>query len=38
METAGLRVLEQWVHDHRTSWERKFDLLGEMLAQDDESG
>ncbi len=38
MEPAGLRVLEQWIHDHRTAWERKLDRLGEMLAEEDETG
>lgn len=38
MQTGGLRVLEQWIRDHRTSWERNFDRLGEMLAEDDKSG
>ena len=38
MESSGLRVLEQWIRDHRTSWERKLDRLGSMLAEEDESG
>lgn len=32
MEPAGLSVAEQWIKDRRTSWERKFDRLGELLA------
>lgn len=38
MEPGGLRILEQWIHDHRTAWERKLDRLGEMLAEEDKSG
>ncbi|WP_348261826.1 metalloregulator ArsR/SmtB family transcription factor [Telmatobacter sp. DSM 110680] len=38
IETTGWRVLEQWIRDHRTSWERKLDRLGEMLAEEDETG
>ena len=38
IEPAGFRLLEQWIRDHRTAWEQKLDRLGEMLAEDDESG
>lgn len=38
MEPSGLRVLEQWIRDHRTAWERNLDRLGEMLAEEDETG
>ena len=38
IETAGFRLLEQWIRDHRIAWERKLDLLGQMLAEDDETG
>ena len=38
IETAGFRLLEQWIRDHRTAWERKLDRLGQMLAEDDETG
>jgi DNA-binding transcriptional ArsR family regulator len=38
METTGLRLLEEWTRDHRTAWERKLDRLGEMLADEDETG
>ena len=37
LETAGFRVLEQWIRDHRTAWERKLDRLGQILAQEDEN-
>ena len=36
IETRGLRALERWVSDHRTTWERKLDRLGELLAEEDE--
>ncbi len=38
IETAGFRVLEQWIRDHRTAWERKLDRLGELLAEEDGNG
>jgi len=37
MESAGLSALEQWIRDHRIPWERKFDRLGQLLNDEDES-
>ena len=34
MEPAGLRAVEKWISDRRASWERKFDRLGNLLAED----
>jgi DNA-binding transcriptional ArsR family regulator len=34
MEPAGLRAVEKWISDRRASWERKFDRLGDLLAED----
>jgi DNA-binding transcriptional ArsR family regulator len=34
LEPAGLRAVEQWVSDRRTRWERKFDRLGDLLADE----
>ena len=36
METAGLAVLEQWVDDRRSTWERRLDRLGDLLAEPEE--
>ena len=36
IETAGLVVLEQWIRDRRSPWERRLDRLGEILAEPDE--
>lgn len=33
LEPAGLSVLEQWIADRRTMWERRLDRLGELLAE-----
>ncbi len=33
--TAGFSALEQWIADHRTTWERRLDRLGELLAEPD---
>jgi DNA-binding transcriptional ArsR family regulator len=38
IENAGFRALEQWISDHRTAWERKLDRLGELLAEENETG
>ena len=38
IETAGFRLLEQWIREHRIAWERKLDRLGQLLAEDDETG
>jgi DNA-binding transcriptional ArsR family regulator len=32
IEPKALRTVEQWVSDRRTTWERRFDRLGEYLA------
>ena len=36
LETAGLAVLEQWIRDRRSMWERRLDRLGELLAESEE--
>jgi len=38
LDTAGLAVLERWIQDRRSTWARGLDQLGEMLAEEDESG
>jgi DNA-binding transcriptional ArsR family regulator len=38
IEPSGFRLLEQWIRDHRTAWERKLDRLGALLSEEDESG
>jgi DNA-binding transcriptional ArsR family regulator len=35
IEPAGFRLLEHWILNHRTAWERKLDRLGKMLAEED---
>ncbi len=30
---AGLSIAEQWIADRRALWERRFDRLGELLAE-----
>jgi DNA-binding transcriptional ArsR family regulator len=35
IEPAGFGVLEQWIRDHRTAWERKLDHLGRFLSEED---
>jgi DNA-binding transcriptional ArsR family regulator len=33
--SEGFDALEKWIRDHRTIWERRLDLLGHILAEDD---
>lgn len=33
IEPAALRLVEQWIAERRTLWERRFDRLGAVLAE-----
>jgi DNA-binding transcriptional ArsR family regulator len=33
LDTAGFSVLEQWIRDRRSTWERRLDRLGELLGE-----
>jgi len=33
IEPMALSTVEQWISDRRTTWERRFDRLGEVLAE-----
>jgi DNA-binding transcriptional ArsR family regulator len=33
IEPAGLSVAEKWIADRRTTWDRRFDALGDLLAE-----
>jgi DNA-binding transcriptional ArsR family regulator len=35
IEPEGFSALEQWIKDHRSMWERRFDQLDELLAEPD---
>jgi len=37
IEPAGLSVAEQWINDRRSTWERRLDRLGDLLAEPDEA-
>jgi DNA-binding transcriptional ArsR family regulator len=37
LEPAGFLALQQWVQDHRSTWERGLDRLGDFLAESDDS-
>lgn len=37
IEPVGLGAAQQWIQDRRALWERRFDHLGEFLAQDEEA-
>ncbi len=36
METAGFTLVEKWIDERRSVWERRLDRLGELLAEEDE--
>jgi DNA-binding transcriptional ArsR family regulator len=36
LESTGFVALQSWVQDHRSSWDRSLDRLGNFLAQSDE--
>jgi DNA-binding transcriptional ArsR family regulator len=36
IDPAALRTAEQWITERRTSWERRFDRLGDYLAENPE--
>jgi DNA-binding transcriptional ArsR family regulator len=35
VEPMALSTVEQWIADRRSTWERRFDRLGEVLAEND---
>jgi DNA-binding transcriptional ArsR family regulator len=34
IEPRGFTILEQWVRDRRTLWEKRFDHLADLLAEE----
>ncbi len=36
IEPKGFSLMEQWIQDRKTTWERRFDRLGDLLAEPDE--
>jgi len=37
LEPTGFLALHDWVQDQRSTWERRLDRLGELLAETDET-
>jgi len=37
IEPTGLSVMEQWISERRTTWEKRFDRLGDLLEEPEES-
>jgi len=37
METRGLTVVERWIHDRCSLWERRLDRLAHLLDEPDEN-
>lgn len=38
LEPTGFTALRKWVDDRRSTWERRLDRLGDLLAESGESG
>jgi len=36
IEPKGFALVEKWINDRRILWERRFDRLGDLLAEPDE--
>jgi len=36
LESAGFTALERWAMEHRKMWERRLDVLGRLLAEEDD--
>jgi DNA-binding transcriptional ArsR family regulator len=36
IETAGFTLLQKWISDRRSLWDRRFDQLGDLLAEPEE--
>ena len=36
LDPAGFSILQQWIRDRRSIWERRLDRLGDWLAESDE--
>jgi DNA-binding transcriptional ArsR family regulator len=36
IDAEGFSVLEQWIGEQRSLWNRRLDRLGDLLAEDDE--
>src|ERR1700675_3414273 len=36
IEPGGLSVVDKWIADRRSMWERRLDRLGDLLAEPDE--
>jgi len=36
IEPKGFSLMEKWIQDRKTTWERRFDRLGEFLAEPDQ--
>jgi DNA-binding transcriptional ArsR family regulator len=37
LDPAGLSILDQWIKSCRSLWEERFDRLGEMLAEPEDT-
>jgi hypothetical protein len=36
MEAKGLSVVERWIQERRSLWEKRLDRLGDVLAGDED--
>jgi DNA-binding transcriptional ArsR family regulator len=35
LDPGGLRLVERWINDRRSLWERRLDRLGDLLAEEE---
>ncbi|HTJ65220.1 MAG TPA: metalloregulator ArsR/SmtB family transcription factor [Alphaproteobacteria bacterium] len=35
LQSAGFKAVEHWAVEHRATWERRLDVLGGLLSEDD---
>jgi DNA-binding transcriptional ArsR family regulator len=35
IESAGFDALQNWIAEHRTTWERRLDAMGDVLDEDE---
>jgi DNA-binding transcriptional ArsR family regulator len=36
LQASGFRAVEQWAAEHRALWERRMDVLGDLLSEEED--
>lgn len=37
LDEKGFGAVQQWIDQHRATWERRLDILGDLLAEEDDA-